>query len=163
MNQLSLPVNYFIIFNDGGKKEITAQQANEIFKISGMGKKYFQLGAEFLNFSAIARIVIQEEYYREKPEERPEVISSAKDFTFAQTLQSFTPKRCIRALRSMIKGLKSYIESDANQHTGNPEKLLMRMEARLRLVEAGKDTNEFKWSEGIMDYQMITKKRCDCG
>jgi len=115
-------MKYEIICHDKARFEITELQKEAVYKLSGSETKGVDINGEFIFFSNIARIEkIKEKQYKALT-------------TIDQTLKGFPKERKIKALNSIVKGIKKYIASPKNQGTGKPERILKHMERKIKLV-----------------------------
>jgi len=93
-------MTYQIIFHDGKSVDITEQQKDAIYQLSGNPRmKGVDINGEFIFFGSIARIM--------KSANQP---SYPLLPTINQTLGGFSLERKKRALGSMIKGFKKVFE-----------------------------------------------------
>jgi len=93
-------MNYQIIFHDGKSVDITEQQKEAIYQLSGNPRmKGVDINGEFIFFGSIARIM--------KSANQP---SYPLLPTINQTLNTFSVERKKRAIQNMINGFKRVFE-----------------------------------------------------
>lgn len=134
--------DWIIVFNDGSTKEITFEQANQIFKLSGEPNQAgIRIDGGFYRFSSFAKIIPLSEYYYEYPEKRPPIINKnyppiPKDPNqINRVLSPIQQKeKRKRALESMKRGLLNYINSSEYQGTEAPKRLLNKIEYKLKTI-----------------------------
>lgn len=123
-------MNYIIVFHDGSRRTVGQDAYDRIIsESSDLKKRFVQFGPSRITFTAIAKILDEDEYYRHYPEHRPVRYSEFPKEIFSPTKTTNT-----YIIEQIIIGLKRYIASEQNQGTGHPEELLEGIEARLAKV-----------------------------
>lgn len=138
-----------IIFHDNTTKDITDEQRDAIFEASSNPNiKNIRIGNSLIAFSSISRILDDNEYYSQLPEKKREYLNlDLKEEPYEVELKQLKEQKLLekqnyvspieqakkkrKPLEYMIKGLEGYINSNRNQGTGKPEKLLEKMKFKL--------------------------------
>lgn len=115
--------NYIIIYYDGTKEYVNDKIAEIVGTSPSPRVRVIEGGkTKFLSTTGIKNIISVEEHNRQ--------LSRYSAFDPLR----FTPKeptKRVHALQQMIQGLQKYINSDQNQGTSKPEKMLKLFQLRL--------------------------------
>lgn len=132
MNQLEIRApQSVIIFIDGSKKFVPTSQAEQIFKLSSTAQKTFILSGGMYNFSSISKILTENEFYQEYPEERPSIstYSELPNYeSLEQRIYKYPEERRFEAISGMIKGLKQFIDEGGGEVSTQTLQMLDRWE-----------------------------------
>lgn len=115
-----------ILFID--KSIIFISDENGQIKKACLEKDRVVISGNIINTASISKILSVSEFYEQYPDKKPVV---RKEFN----ANSFIVKRLENEkapLEGMIRGLKKYINSNENQGTGNPERMLKKLETKLQ-------------------------------
>lgn len=132
---------WFIVFHDGSSREITVEQAQQIFKLSSQpNQQGVKIGESYYRFSTFAKVLPAKEYYVEYPDKRPPVETAKRVKMLPDDIQRILspikqPEKRLRALQEMRKGLLKYINSPDYQGTNKPLKLLEKIEYKIKTIE----------------------------
>ena len=106
---------HIVLFHDKSKKEITKEQADKLIEASCSNAQGANIGGSFYKFSAISKIMSQEDYYREYPEESPEqrnvfeeLYGKSRDYTPLER----TAEQDKNQFKGLLKGLKKFVDSE---------------------------------------------------
>lgn len=121
--------NYVIIFYDNSRKFITEKVALGLYN-SGSKVKEFIVDRERISLASIAKILPLDSFYEQYPDQKPE--SVLPKFQGYSNLIELAPKR---GLEQMIKGLKRYIDENADKllDTSSSKMLLLTMQEKYEL------------------------------
>jgi len=121
-------MKYFIIYKGTGEKEVVPEVVGNTIleakspKIGWTDKK----GRHQIDLAMVGRIIPEEEYYENHPDERPVNIYKELELPAPKT---FTKIEGIRATEQLIKGLTKFMSE--NSHTFKSTNLLKIMEEKL--------------------------------
>lgn len=128
-----------ILFVDGSRKWITKEQYNTLYEESATLDK-FDIDGNVYKFHSVSKILTAKEYREQYPEEvrdeqpvYPEL--SAGDVVNRILSPIDSKNKQVRVLESLIKGISKYIDSEANNGTGKPEKLKEKMLSKLNNIK----------------------------
>lgn len=142
---------HVIIFHDKSKKFINQATYNAIWNMSLSGNEKLKIGENLIAFSAISKILTNDEYYAQYPEEnrkkQEQKALEYKNFNGLGFRGVIDLAKTTFALESMIKGMKQYLAStpekpvcpngvDKRWYKGGeePKELLQLMENKLKLL-----------------------------
>ena len=136
-------MNYFIVFNDHAVKEVSEQQANFLMEKScEPGQIGIKIDGSFIKYSSVAKILSENEYFKQYPDKRPPKYTIEPDNTIFlpnQMDRILSPienkEKRIRAVTEMMKGLKKYIDGPNYQGTDKPIKLYDQMARKLAEIK----------------------------
>lgn len=143
---------HVIIFHDKSKKFINQATYNAIWNMSLSGNEKLKIGENLIAFSAISKILTNDEYYAQYPEEnrkkQEQKALEYKNFDGLGIKGIINRTESASAIKQMIRGLKDYIASTPEKPvcpngvdkrwykgTNDPLEILEMMETKLRLVE----------------------------
>lgn len=115
-----------IIFKDGSNKWITDPVYQQLISL-GEGEK-FTVDGNLYDYNMISKVLSRDEFYKEYPENELPMYPTLK--TYNVPIKHDRK----RALGCMIRGIKSYINSDY-QGTDAPKEILKKWERRYANLE----------------------------
>ncbi len=128
-------MNYHIIFFDNTEKEITQEKYNQILDSTSTDAVGIEIDGGFYKFSAIQKILDNEEYIEQYPQKQSYNYSQPYSSLKGLGYEGIINKTPNKGLELMAKGLKRFIDNrkKSGLETLNPDNLLEKMRLRYSL------------------------------
>lgn len=127
-------MDHIIRFHDKSKRTISQRQAEQLIEASVSGVNGITVGGGYIAFNSIAKILPENEYYDQYPQERPLQLPQFENKALGMG-GVIRETNSVKALDHMIRGIKKHMRSVLFRGTDRPQNLVDQMETKIKLIQ----------------------------